>query len=484
MPFLVLLVDQTTSPQQAFAVGWWTGFGLLSIGLTWVGHSFSQQDNVPQFLAPFAIFALAAVLSLYYGFAFWLCRRFWRFGPERILLFSAVWVLFELARGYLFTGFPWHIVGTMWADWLPVAQLVRPLSVYGLSGLTVFGAASLVVFLSCRHSALKYGLVFFPLGLMLMGFFWGQARLADNPTGYELGVSMRLVQANVKQREKWLPYLIDDHFDTHMRLSRGKNEKGKAEGVKLLIWPETAVQRENFDREGSLLRWRISRVLDFGSYAITGTPRYERTPDGVNYFNSLVAFNSRGELYARYDKQHLVPFGEYLPFENLLNLFGLAQLTGGSAFTPGEGVQTIRLPGVPAFSPLICYEIIFPGQVVDSSDRPAWLLNITNDGWFGLTNGPYQHLALARLRSIEEGLPVVRSASTGVSAVIDAYGRTVSQLGLDRQGILESPLPKAIDAPAYATGSKILFTLSAALLILGGFILNALWSKRSSDGSR
>jgi apolipoprotein N-acyltransferase len=169
-----------------------------------------------------------------------------------------------------------------------------------------------------------------------------------------------------------------------------------------------------------------------------------------------------------------VPFGEYLPFDGVLSWLGLSHLTGGSAFASGDGPQTIRLPGVPAFSPLICYEVIFPGQVTDPSDRPDWLLNITNDGWFGLTNGPYQHLALARMRSIEEGLPLVRSASTGVSAVIDAYGRTVSQLPLDRTGILESPLPKPIAAPVYSTGLKVQAVFLLAMLVVAGFVFRSL----------
>ncbi len=482
-PLMIFLLDRVQSPRQAFSTGWWSGFGLFSIGLTWIGHSFTQQDNVPVVLAPFAILALAGLLSFYTAAVFWLAQRFWVKNGFRVLLFAAVWMLFEFARGFLFTGFPWHLTGTMWADWVPTAQLASVISIYGLSALTMVAASSPILLFDRKATPSARVLAAIPVLALMAGSYWGQSRLDANETEYDLSVSMRLVQANVKQREKWIPRLIDDHFNRHMQLSRSGSDRGKAEGVKLLIWPETAVQRETFDRDSSVLRWRMSRLLDFGSYAITGAPRFERTPTGVDYFNSLFAFNSRGQLYARYDKKHLVPFGEYLPFQELLRELGLSQLTGGVAFMPGPEVQTIRLPGVPPFSPLICYEIIFPGQVAREDDRPEWLLNVTNDGWFGLTNGPYQHLGLARFRAIEEGVPVVRSASTGVSAIIDAYGRTVSSLSLDQAGILDSPLPRAIAPPAYSTWFKMMTTLAAALAVLFAFVLVKVVNQRRTQRS-
>jgi len=479
-PLMIVLIDCAKSRQQAFAFGWWAGFGLFSIGLTWIGHSFSQQDNVPAILAPFAIFALAGLMALYIAATFWVSWRLWVTGPLRVILFAVVWMLFEFARGYLFTGFPWHLAGSMWANWLPVAQLASVLSIYGLSALTVLVFSSLAVLLYRRQTKAVYAGLAALLLVFAGGALWGQMRLASNETQYDLAVSLRLVQANVKQRDKWRSHLIDDHFDKHMGLSRGDNKRGRAEGVKLLIWPETAVQRQNFDREGSLLRWRMSRMLEFGSYAITGAPRFAQTTGGANYYNSMFAFNSRGKLFARYDKKHLVPFGEYLPFQGVLKALGLEQLTGGVAFTAGPSAKTIRLPGIPAFSPLICYEVIFPGQVVLETDRPKWLLNITNDGWFGLTNGPHQHLGLARFRAIEEGLPLVRSASTGVSAVIDSYGRTVASLDVDQTGVLDSPLPMPLDAPAYTTGFKMMVTLALLLAVVTGFLTGAIRKARTA----
>lgn len=477
-PLMIVLIDCAASRQQAFAFGWWAGFGLFSIGLTWVGHSFSQQDNVPEFLAPFAILALAGIMALYIAATFWAAHRFWVKGAPRVVLFAAIWMLFEYARGFLFTGFPWHLAGSMWADWLPAAQIVSVTSIYGLSALTVLAAAAPAILLTRQTKPLVMILAIVPLIALGGAALWGQARLASHETEYDLSVSLRVVQANIKQREKWIPHLIDDHFNKHLRLSRAGSDRGKAEGIKLLIWPEAAVQRQNFDREASLLRWRMARMLDFGSYAITGAPRYQQLPGQTKYFNSLMAVNSRGQLHARYDKVRLVPFGEFVPFRGVFNAIGLSALTGNS-FDHGAGAQTISLPGVPSFSPMICYEIIFPGTVPTGADRPSWLLNVTNDGWFGLTNGPYQHLALARFRAIEEGLPIVRSANTGVSAIIDPYGRTVLSLGLDREGVLDSPLPRPIVAPEYSTAFKMMVTLALCLIVILGFVVSALRDRRT-----
>jgi len=471
IPLMIALIDRSRNSVQAFAYGWWAGFGLFAVGLNWIGYSFTQQQAVPVILAPIAILGLSALLSLYVAIIFVICRKLWCAGWFRVLLFAAVWTLFEVARGMWFTGFPWHLVGGAWAEWLPVAQSSYYISVYGLTFLTVLAAGSFVMLLD--GGAWQRTLLL--PALAVLAFFVlsvaGYLRLEAGQTHYHLGISMRLVQANVKQSEKWLSYLIEDHFDKHMSLSRAADPDGKAKGVRLLIWPETAVQTESFDRDGSIHRWRMSKLLEYGSFAITGAPRYVRTEDGYDYYNSLFALNSSADLYARYDKVHLVPFGEYLPYENLLKKLGLSQLTGGSAWTAGRRRQTVALPGTPGFSPLVCYEAVFPGEVIDLRDRPEWILNITNDAWFGATEGPYQHLALARMRAVEEGLPLVRAASTGVSAVIDGYGRTLSSMPVGREGIMDSPLPKAIDQPPLSTGTRIiLVTLLCSLIALARVI--------------
>lgn len=483
IPLMIALLDRAMSGREAFRIGWWTGFGLFTVGLAWIGESFRAQSNVPELLALPGVLLLAAILALYVGLTFWAAFKLWTPSLLRILLFACLWTIFEVARGMWFTGFPWHLMGAVWADWLPVAQSSYYLSVYGLSFVTVLVAGSLASLLD-RLPVFRRLLPPVLGVVMLAGMaFWGHDRLAEAQTRYHLGVTMRLVQANVQQREKWLPYLIEDHFDNHMSLSRAGDEDGKAKGVRLLIWPETAVQRENFDREGSLHRWRLSKLLDYGSFAITGAPRYRQSEDGgYDYYNSLFVLNSDADLYARYDKMHLVPFGEFLPFEKWLNAIGLSNLTGG-AWTPGRSRQTIELPGIPGFAPMICYEAVFPGKVQGLGARPAWLLNITNDGWFGTSEGPYQHLALARFRAIEEGLPLVRAASTGVSAVIDGYGRTLSQMPVGRKGVLDSPLPLAIDAPPVSTGMRIVGLLFFCCLIIFARV-NYCWRTREQKEAR
>jgi apolipoprotein N-acyltransferase len=471
IPFWALMIDKAKTGSKIFGFGWWAGFGLLSLGLHWIGYSFTQQREVPEILAPFAIMGLAGLLSLFVASAFWLLWRLKVKGWARPLIFASVWTLFEIARGHLFTGFPWHIVGSMWADWIWIAQGAHYFSVYGLSFITIFTAAGLYeIAVKGSWQRLLNPAIGFALLIAITAV--GYNRLPDD-IDYHKAVSLRLVQANVKQREKWISYLIEDHFDSHMALSRSTSKRGKADGVKLLIWPETAIQWQDFDRDSSIPRWRVSRLLQRGSYMITGAPRYQAAGNDFEYYNSLFAVNSDGEVTAQYDKKHLVPFGEYLPFRGVLEAIGLSQLTGGASFSEGPGAKTIALPGVPAFSPLICYEVIFPGAVVandPNQPRPEWLLNITNDGWFGLTEGPYQHLALARFRAIEEGLPLVRNAGGGVSAVIDPYGRTISKLDVNAKGVLDSKLPKAIAAPVVSMRVVILILT----LICSGIVLSAL----------
>lgn len=465
IPLMIALVDRASSGREAFSFGWWTGFGLFVVGLNWIGNSFTQQDAVPAALAPFAVLALAAVMAVYIGALFLIARKLWLRGMMRVLLFAVLWTLFEIMRGVLFTGFPWNLVGAAWAEWLWVAQSAHWITVYGLSFVTVIVCGAFACLLDRGHPAAQAARVGVPLLALAVMAGAGYQRLDEARTHYHLGISLRIVQANIPQREKWVSYLIEDHFDKHMSLSRASDPEGKANGVRLLIWPETAVQRENFDREGSIHRWRMSKLLEYGSFAITGAPRYRRVDGKYRYYNSLFVINSDADLYARYDKVHLVPFGEYLPFSDVLSQIGLSQLVPGAGFTPGLRNQTIRLPGMPGFSPLICYEAIFPGAVIDPTDRPEWLLNISNDAWFGYSSGPYQHLALSRMRAIEEGLPMVRSTPTGVSAVIDGLGRTLSSMPIGRSGIMDSPLPKPVDAPFMQTRMKI-FLLTVLCVVL------------------
>jgi apolipoprotein N-acyltransferase len=275
--------------------------------------------------------------------------------------------------------------------------------------------------------------------LLLPVLVWGggSLRLAAAPAlGADVvdGVVLRLVQPSIDQASKWKTELRRAHVARQMRLSAAPGAAAPSH----LIWAETAVPFL-LAREPEL-RARIAGIVPEGGLLLTGAPRAGAAGADPRLWNSLHALDAEGEIVGTYDKAHLVPFGEYTPLRPLL---GLAKLTAGSVdFSPGPGRVALALPGLPPFSPLICYEAIFPGRVVGSGARPQWLLNLTNDAWFGTSSGPYQHFASARTRAVEEGLPLVRVANNGISAVVDAYGRIVGRLGLNEIGTLDAALPR------------------------------------------
>jgi apolipoprotein N-acyltransferase len=253
------------------------------------------------------------------------------------------------------------------------------------------------------------------------------------------GVMLRLVQPNIDQASKWLPELRRGHIENQMRLSSGPG----ARPVSHVIWAETAVPFLLTSEPE--LRSQLAGIVPRNGLLITGAPRLSGSGTPQRLSNSLHGLDETGAVVGIYDKHHLVPFGEYTPLRSVLGWLGLGKLTvGGQGFSAGPGLATLDLPGLPPFSPLICYEIIFPGRVVAEGPRPQWLLNLTNDAWFGISSGPYQHFASARIRAVEEGLPMVRVANTGISAVVDPYGRVYGRLHLNRVGVLDSALPKPV----------------------------------------
>jgi apolipoprotein N-acyltransferase len=270
---------------------------------------------------------------------------------------------------------------------------------------------------------------------------------------------MRVVQPNVAQADKWQRGNILPEFQSLLHLSTAPSDRP----ITVLIWPESAL---TFDAARNLdFLAAIGRIAPRGGYVLAGSPRVVDADDGRRLaYNSLHAIDDQGRIVATYDKFHLVPFGEYLPLRDILPL---EKTIGRGSFEAGPGPRSIALPGLPAFSALICYEIIFPGAVVDEANRPAWIVNVTNDAWFGYSSGPYQHLASARLRAIEEGLPLVRSANTGISAVIDAYGHIRARLGLEMTGIIDEALPIALPATPYARwGDWTVFALAMLSICL------------------
>ncbi len=337
-------------------------------------------------------------------------------------IFCIGWCLSEIARSFLFTGFPWNLNGYVWD--LPILQSTRFFGIFGLSFLTTASAVVL-------YARQKYlGIIIF----CALSGLWIDGHLRLKNPSLNTDVCLRLVQPAINQQEKWHP----DFFEKNLSILEILTTLEAEKPVHLTIWPEAAITIPIADHADFLAR--LGSFIKRG-HLITGAPR--RTYDPDKAFSSLYVIDSKGLIHATFDKFHLVPFGEYVPLRSL-NPF--PKLTDGKLdYSPGDGPRTISLPGIPPFSPLICYEVIFSGAVIDAKNRPKWLLNITNDAWYGETSGPYQHLKITQVRAIEEGLPLVRVANNGISAVIDGFGRIVNQLELNKIGFIDAYLP--IDLP-------------------------------------
>jgi apolipoprotein N-acyltransferase len=439
----------------AAIVGWTFGFGYFLGGLWWVGAAFLVDAEKFAWLMPFAVVALPAGLALFWALGAVAARLFWFEGWPRILVFAVALTIAEWLRGNILTGFPWNAFGYTLA---PVPVMMQSAAIVGLWGLTlaafiVFAAPALLA-ASERHGRLGQRLFLgFAAALFLMHLAFGAVRLAGAPDVSVAAVRLRIVQPSIDQSEKWQEENRDEIFRRFLELSdtatpatpNGINE------VNYLIWPESAFPFFLTDRPDALAA--LATLLPDGTTLISGAARAERAGAGEppHIFNSIYLIGDDGEILDAYDKVHLVPFGEFLPFQSALEALGLRQLTeipGG--FSAGPHRRTMTLADAPPFAPLICYEIIFPGEATDPNNRPGWLLNVTNDAWFGNTPGPRQHFLEARLRAVEEGLPLVRAANSGISAIVDANGRAVASLGVDRIGVVDGALPVSLPPTVYS----------------------------------
>jgi len=476
---LIVLIDgskRAKHPKRAaFSVGWFFGFGYFLVGLYWMALSFLVQAEQFAWMAPFAMMGLPAFLGIFTGAATLVASLFWRPGWQRIVIFAAIWVVFEYLRGHILTGLPWNLTGQALAGTAVGAQTAAWYGAYGLSLVTVLLSAAPAVGLALPFKIrnLYAGLFTGIVGTALL-FAIGALRLAlpePVPDGQNI---LRIVQPNIPQREKIDPEMWGRNFNRQLDLSRGEVP---ADARVFIIWPENGVPLLN---EAKTALSILSEELPENAVLIAGAVRRSRGDDGTDqYFNSiaLTPHTPAGrQVVAFYDKHHLVPFGEYLPFYDLLNTIGLAQLTpyGNAGFVAGSGPVVMNAGG-PSFSPLICYEVIFPGRMYPKGERPEWLLTVTNDAWFGDSSGPRQHLDQARLRSIETGLPMARSANTGISAVIDAKGRILARVKLYQSGRIEAALPPALARPLYDRFGDWFF----ALMVAACLVTSMDWKKRN-----
>jgi len=447
LPILLADIDRRPSVKGAFLSGWLFGLGHFAAGLYWISHSFLVDAARFAWMIPFAVGGLGAVLGVYIG-ATAAISRFARPGWPRLLLFAAAWGASEWLRGKLLTGFPWNPIGSAWIDVTPILQSVSVIGTYGLGVVTVAAAGAPVLWRSSRRAGAAA--TFAALAILGAIFAWGAWRVPAGPVPVQPGIVLRLVQANIEQTLKWRPEMRAEHLARHLALSRAPSATPPTH----IIWPETAAP--SFLDLDWQARQAIADAVPPGGLMLVGTLRGVIEDREVRQvWNSMQAVDGEGRIVGTFDKAHLVPFGEYVPLPSWVPLRKLTAVS--MDISTGPGPRTLSLPGLPPVGPMICYEVIFPGSVVDRKDRPAWMLNLTNDGWFGISSGPYQHFAAARMRAIEEGLPLVRAAYTGISGVIDPYGRVVAKLGLGQEGALDAPLPQPlIETPFVRWGGLIL----------------------------
>ena len=462
---LCALIASAASLRRALLTGWLFGVGQFVVGLNWIATAFTFQAKMPASLGWIAVVLLSLYLAVYPMLAAGLAWRVGRDKPVPLALtLAGAWAITEWLRAGIFTGFPWNPVAVTLVD-TPLRGLSTGIGTYGLSGVVALVGG--VVWLAYRREfkpALAGATAVFLAALL----FWPLPPLHTT----ELK-AVRIVQPNIGQADKWREGFADEAAARLADLSLPK-----AEHRRLLLWPEAAITEpvadQRRDPRAQLLaqfeRMRAARVLGAGDVLVTGgigfTSSDGRSVDGAT--NSVFALVPGGRMVGRYDKAHLVPYGEYLPMRLLLSAIGLSRLAPGDLdFDPGPGPRTIALPGFGRMGVQVCYEIIFSGEVVDSGNRPDFIFNPSNDAWFG-SWGPPQHLAQARLRALEEGLPVLRATPTGISAVIDSDGRLLHSLPWRTAGRIDTILPPARQPTLFARGGNLIPVIFGFLLLIAG----------------
>jgi apolipoprotein N-acyltransferase len=450
--FLIVL-EHTKTAKTAFWLGWVFGYTYFLGSLYWIGNAPRVVGIL--FAAPLAAFGIPAGLAFFSAAAtlatFWLVKT----PLSRVFAFTAFWSIFEWLRGHILTGLPLSLLGYTWD--VPLLQTTSLIGIYGLTALTTLGAC---IFAS-RH---KGWIISVLVGLVALGV-WGDYRVTQSQGLDQMNkseINLRIVHASIPQDTKWLAEHFQENLDRYMALSHLPAEKP----LTAVIWPESSVP--TFVENSPTLLKILAQAAPIGGSLVFGAPR---EVEG-HLRASMMVLDSDDRLAAIYDKSHLVPFGEYIPIRSMIPFQTvrdfLSMIAGNRDYVPGSGIRTLKVPGLPSFSPLICYEAIFPHAVIDEKDRPQWMLNITNDAWFGHSSGPYQHLQSVRVRAIEEGMPLIRSANNGISAVVNSFGQILYRLELDEIGFIDFTLPKHLNyATLYQRWGDLLFAvIMVALLAL------------------
>lgn len=455
---------------QSFFLGWCFGFGYFIVTLHWIGFAFLVDAEAYLWMMPFAVGGLAAAMAVYWGLASLCVTLSGRRRLPAALIFAASLAVFEWLRGTLFTGFPWAAPGLASDGMGAVAQTASLWGAPALTLLIVLWAATWpFIFGGPRPHRFTALLIIATLPLC---WAWGSYRLQHGAVANVDGVRIRIIQPNISQDSKWRDENARAIFDQLLEMSARPPQDGIPPTH--IIWPETAVSF--LIDESAVAKVELAQLLGGNKSLVTGALRRDinTAGDGADnkVYNSILTFDGSGTVVARYDKWRLVPGGEFLPFEWLLEPLGFRKVvTVPGSFAAGSGPVSLAVPGAPAAGFGICYEAIFPDRFVDPLRRPGWLINVTNDGWFGNSTGPYQHLAQARLRSIEQGLPMVRAANTGISAVIDPYGQTLTSLPLGVEGVIDTGLPQSLPPTFFADYGELILGLMLLLLLGLGFVL-------------
>ena len=477
-PVLVWLLDGSAAAphpgllarlKPSFATGYWFGFGYFLAGLWWIGSAVLVEADSFAWALPFAVLGIPLVLAVFYGLAAAIARIFWSDGVGRIAALAFGFGVAEWLRGFVLTGFPWNAIG--YAA-MPIPLMMQSVEVVGLLGMN---ALAVFVFASPALLALRRGRVV-GLGLAVaiaaahLGY--GYFRLSAPPAPPAGKLVVRLVQPNVDLTEKWDPAVRERIFKSMLELSSRPPADGAAP-PQLIVWPETSVPYIFSENPAALTA--IGDMLKPGQTLVAGTVREEGSSAGsARFYNSVVQIDDSGQIVDAVDKVHLVPFGEYLPFEDIFAQIGLRQMVSGPMnFAAGSERHLLTISGTASVIPYICYEVIFPALMPAVTSPANLLLNVTNDAWFGNTPGPYQHLRQAQIRTVEVRRPLIRAANTGISAVVDTNGKIVQGLALNTSGTIDV----AVDLPAPQTDWLGIYKVYISAAVLAAFAVLAAGAK-------
>lgn len=454
--FLILKNEQTK--KESFLIGWFFGFGQFVFGIYWICISLFVDIERFFWLLPFALFGLPAYFAIYVGLATlatnFVSKKFKIDGWRKILILAIFWTIGESLRSTIFTGFSWNLIGYSFLFSLAISQIASVIGIYGLSLFAVVSYTYPALFFRIEDQKIKFGLeknskffILFIAIVIVSVWFFGSARLTSYKEELHPNATFRLVQPSIKQEFKWNPQTKYESFLEHIKLSRAEG----FENVNYVIWSESAIPYAVSQSSFGLLS-EIASAVPQNGFVISGGIKAEfKNPNEITkIWNSIFIINDQAQIADSYDKVHLVPFGEYVPLSDYLPF--VSKITDGSVnFSEGTGSKTIQVgASLPSFGPLVCYEGIFSSELIDRKNPPQFLLNLTNDAWFGNSSGPYQHFDMTRMRAIEYGVPLIRVANNGISGLINPIGKVTASMPLNHKGVIDVKLMKNLPETFYA----------------------------------